>query len=168
MAAPTYLDLVSGIATRKTAVEAGPAATPAEQIVSTGADGLIADSLLHSTISGSVSIVTSENLAAGDFVNIYNNAGTPTARKADGATTGKTANGYVTAGSTSPAAAQVYFGGINTAVSTVTGGEIYLSDTTPGGFTSTPPSTAGHTLQRIGSGVTATAIAFNPYAPINL
>jgi len=167
MAAPTYLDLVSGIATRKTAVEAGPASTPAEQIVSTSADGLIADSLLHSTISGAVSIVTSENLAAGDFVNIYNNAGTPTARKADGATTGKTANGYVTAGTTS-AAAQVYTGGINTAVATVTGGEIYLSDTTPGGFTSTPPSAAGHTLQRIGSGVTATAIAFNPYAPVNL
>lgn len=165
MAAPKYLDLVSGIQTQKSATETGPAA---EVIVATTAAGTIDPSLLPGSISGSVSIVTSDNLSAGAFVNIYNNAGTPTARNADGSTTGKSANGYVLAATTAPAAAQVYTGGINTAVTTVTGGEIYLSDSSPGGFTSTPPSASGHVVQRIGSGVSSTAIAFSPYPPITL
>lgn len=165
MAAPKYLNLVSGIPTQIAATETGPAA---EVIVATTAAGTIDPSLLPGSISGAVSIVTSENLAAGAFVNIYNNSGTPTARNADASVAGKPANGYVLAGTTSPAAAQVYGGGVNTAVSAVTGGEVYLSDVTPGGFTSTPPSTSGHVVQRIGSGATTTAIVFNPYAPVTL
>lgn len=168
MAAPKYLDLVSGIETQKTAVETGPAATPAEQIVSTDATGLISASLLPGSSGGASSIVTSENLAAGDFVNVYNNAGTATARKADASVAGKNANGYVLAGTTSPAAALVYTGGVNSGVSGATAGEIYLSAATPGGFTSTPPSGSGNVVQRIGTAVAATAIAFQPYIPVTL
>ena len=63
------------------------------------------------------SIVTSENLTAGNLVNIYDNAGTATARKADATTTGKEAMGFVLAGTTSPAAATVYFEGRITGLS---------------------------------------------------
>jgi hypothetical protein len=110
------------------------------------------------------SLVTSENLASGDFVNIYNNTGTPTARKADATTNGKPAHGFVLAATTSPASATVYLGGINTAVTvaaTNAGAYVWLN-TTAGGFTLTAPSTAGNLVQILGTVTAANTIRFQP------
>lgn len=114
------------------------------------------------------SIVTSENLVAGNLVNVYNNAGTPTARKADGSTTGKQCDGFVIAASTSPAAALVYFDGFNNSVTGLLGGPVYLSQTTPGLATNTIPTTAGGIAQRVGRAVTATSLDFEAEEPIAL
>lgn len=167
MAVPRYLNLVAGILKQIVAVETGPASAPTEQIVSTDSSGLISPTLLPGGLGG-VTIIASEALAAGDFVNVFNAAGTANARKADGSVAGKNANGYVLASVLITANATVYTQGVNTAVTGATPGEIYLSDATPGGFTSTPPSTAAHIVQRIGTAVSATAIAFQPYAPVTL
>lgn len=114
-----------------------------------------------------VSMPTSENLTAGDFVNIYSNGGTATARKADATTSGKECFGYVLESTTAPATAKVYTEGANTQVVGATPGLVFLS-TTAGGFTSTAPSSAGNSVQRLGVATSATTINFEPQQPITL
>lgn len=106
-------------------------------------------------------VVSSENLAAGDFVNIYNNAGTLNVRKADASTSGKEAHGFVLAGVVSPATAVVFFEGINTQLSALTVGSVYfLSDSIPGGVQDTAPTTSAHVVQELGIATAATEIEY--------
>lgn len=53
-------------------------------------------------------IAASESLSAGDFVNIWSDAGTPKVRKADASTSGKEAVGFVLSAVTSGSQATVY------------------------------------------------------------
>jgi hypothetical protein len=114
-------------------------------------------------------IIASESLSAGNLVNIYNNSGTANCRKADGSTTGKSADGFVLSAVTALATATVYFpGDENTAVTALTPGPQFLSDTTPGACSTTIPSTAGHVIQRVGDASTATNLIFQPGQVIEL
>lgn len=114
------------------------------------------------------SIISSENLAAGDFVNIYNNAGTANCRKADASTSGKEAHGFVLSAVTSPAAATVYAEGSNTQCSGLTPGVQFLSAAIAGKSTSTAPSGTGKVVQNLGIAVSATVINFQQNLPIVL
>lgn len=161
MAAPKYIKNNAGILTEQAASET----SSPEVVVATLASGLLDVSFMPVGIGPvTASVVTSENLAAGDLVNIYNNAGTANARKADASTT-KPAHGFVLASVTSPAAAVVYFDDFDTAVTGLTPGLQFLSDTTPGKCTTTVPSGAGHIVQQVGVATTATSLMFdiNPY-----
>lgn len=113
-----------------------------------------------------VTITASENLAAGDFVNIHNSAGAKV-RKADATTAGKEAHGFVLGAVTSGNPATVYFEGTNTGITGATPGVVYLH-TTAGGFTSTAPSSTGNAVQRVGIAASATAINFEPHPPVIL
>jgi hypothetical protein len=113
------------------------------------------------------SVVTSESLVAGDYVNIYDVTGTPTARKADATTSGKEAHGFVLAAVTSPAAASVYFEGSNDQVTGQTAGKVFLG-TTPGLGVATPPAAAGNVVQQLGVAHSATAMNFEASKPITL
>lgn len=113
-------------------------------------------------------LVASEALADGDFVNVWNDAGTPKVRKADASVTGKEANGYVLAAVASAANATVYFESSNTHLTGLTAGALYLSATVAGGATATPPSGSGQVIQRIGTAVSATSATFEPQQPIVL
>ena len=109
------------------------------------------------------SIVAAENLASGDFVNVFDDIGTPKARKADATDGGKRAHGFVKAAATAAESVDVYFDGANTALTGLTGGTRYfLSAVTPGAVTGTPPSTAGNLVQYVGTAFAATTIAFRP------
>lgn len=108
------------------------------------------------------SILASEALVAGDFVNVWNNAGTANIRKADGSTTGKEAHGFVLSAVSNGANGTVYFEGANTQQSGLTAGPVYLSATTPGRATSTAPSTTGQIIQCLGVAVSATEVNFEP------
>ena len=112
------------------------------------------------------SIQASENLAAGDFVNIHNASG-PRVRKADATSAGKDAHGFVLAGVTSGANATVYFEGTNTQVSGQTPGTVFLL-TTAGIAGSTAPSSAGNVVQKLGVAISTTAINFERGEPIVL
>ena len=104
-----------------------------------------------------VSILASENLAAGDLVNIYDNAGTANVRKADATTAGKEAMGFVLSAVTAAANATVYFEGSNTSVTGRTPGKQYLA-TTAGTTTTTAPSATGNIVQQVGIATSATSI----------
>jgi hypothetical protein len=108
-------------------------------------------------------VAASEALSAGDLVNVYNNAGTVAARKADGSAEGKEANGFVLASVASGAQATVYFGRVLSGLSGLTiGARYYLSATTAGAVTATPATGAGKIDQYIGKAISATEIAFEP------
>lgn len=114
------------------------------------------------------SVVASEALADGDFVNVWNNGGVFNVRKADGSTVGKEAHGFVLAAYLSAASALVYFEGSNTHVTGAVAGDQYLSATTAGKFTATPPSGSGQVIQQLGVATSATSIKFAPFIPIVL
>lgn len=111
-------------------------------------------------------ITTSEALAAGDFVNIHNSTGAKV-RKADAATAGKEAHGFVLAAFGSAAAATVYFEGTNTQVTGQTPGRVFLQ-TTAGLAGAAAPSAAGNVVQNLGFAISATAINFQSGVPVTL
>jgi hypothetical protein len=112
------------------------------------------------------SITTSEALAAGDFVNVWNSTGAKV-RKADATTAGKHAMGFVLAAFGSAVSATVYFEGTNTAVTGQTPGDVFLA-TTAGGATATAPSASGNVVQSIGFATSPTAVNFQAARPITL
>ena len=113
------------------------------------------------------SIVSSENLAAGNLVNIWNNAGTANVRKADATVAGKEAHGFVLSAVTAPAAATVYFEGSNTGVTGLTPGPQFLA-TTAGLCTATAPAASGNVVQRVGFATSATKVNFQSQTPVGL
>ena len=138
------------------------------KVVALDASGKIDNSMMPTGIGAdTASIVTSENLAAGNLVNIYNVAGTATARKADATTSGKEGHGFVLASTTSPEAATVYFEGSNTGVTGLTPGVQFLA-ITAGTVSATAPSGSGNVVQRVGFATSATALNFQSELPIVL
>jgi hypothetical protein len=131
----------------------------AGRIVALDAAGRIDNSMMPVGIGADTQVVeASENLAAGDLVNIHNSTGAK-ARKADATTAGKEAHGFVLAAVTSGQPATVYFEGSNTQVTGLTPGPQYLS-TTPGLSTHTPPSGSGNILQKVGVATDAAVLNF--------
>lgn len=111
-------------------------------------------------------ITTSEALVAGDLINVWNSTGAKV-RKADPATAGKEAHGFVLAGFASGVAATVYFEGTNTAVTGLTPGPQYLG-ATAGKSTNVAPTGAGKVVQRVGFATSPTTLNFNAGEPIVL
>ncbi len=125
------------------------------------AAGKLDISLMPSGIGADTSVVNaSENLAAGDLVNLWDDAGTIKARKADATTTGKQADGFVISAVTAPAPATVYHDGANAQVTGLTPGKQWLG-TTPGKSTSTRPVASGNIQQPVGFATSATNLTFN-------
>lgn len=114
------------------------------------------------------SIVASEALAAGDLVNIWNNAGTANVRKADASVSGKEAHGFVLAAVSALASATVYFEGTNTQCTGLTPGPQFLSGATAGKTVATAPTGTGKVVQRVGFAISATALNFDGSDPIVL
>lgn len=131
----------------------------ASKAVQTDASGKLDASLLPTGIGADVvAIQASEALAAGDLVNIYNNAGTPAVRKAIATGAGTKAHGYVIAGAASGALANVYFDDSNNQVSGLTAGEQYLSATQAGKTVAVAPAAAGQLAQKVGVATSATTL----------
>ena len=133
----------------------------AGKIPALGADGKFDPSLYGAGVGGSATtMVASETLVAGDFVNIWDDGGTAKMRKADATTAAKRAHGFVLAGVASGASDTVYFEGANTALTGLTPGQTYfLSKTTPGGVSATEPAAPG-IGQPLGAAYSPTALDF--------
>lgn len=137
------------------------------KLVALDASGRIDGTMMPVGIGADTSLITtSEALAAGAFVNVWNNTGARV-RNADATTTGKEAHGFVLAAFGAGVVATVYFEGANTAVSGQTPGNVFLS-TTAGIGTATAPSAAGNTVQRIGFAISPTAVNFQLQPPVVL
>jgi hypothetical protein len=157
MAGNKYVAVVAGVSTLVSANQTTAGVGDAGKIIALDSAGLLPVSMLPVGVGPDVKIlVTSENLAVGAFVNIFDVVGVPTARNAD-FSNGREAHGYVLAATTSPASATIYLAGINNQLTgMVAGVRHYLSVT--GTHTSTAPTTG--ILQYLGDAVTATELQF--------
>ena len=169
MAAEKYLYNNAGVVTEKSASQTSAGAADAGKIVALGNTGRIDESMMPVGLAAdTASIVASEALAAGDLVNIWDDAGTPKARKADASMAGKEAQGFVLSAVSSAASATVYFEGSNTQMTGLLGGKQFLSATVPGKTQSTAPSSTGQLVQVVGFATSATTMNFQSRNPIVL
>lgn len=167
MAAKKFLRLVSGVITEALGVQTSTGAPNAGDIAALDDTGRLDNSVMPVGIGADTqAIITSEALAAGDFVNIWNSTGAK-ARKADATVAGKEAHGFVLAVATLGASATVYFEGTNTQVTGQTPGPAYLQIVAGKGG-ATVPSAAGNVVQRVGIAISATSINFEYSDPITL
>lgn len=166
MATNRFITLVSGVQRFVTAISTSAGAGDANKIVATGSNGRLDSSLMPVGIGAATAMVpASENLAAGDFVNIWNDAGTRRCRKAD-ASNNRPAHGFVTAAVVSGNDAAVFQQGENAELSGLTPGTLMFLSTTAGLATETAPSTAGQIIQSLGYALSATSILFEFDPPI--
>ena len=158
-----YLRLNAGRTAEALTVQTSAGAGDADKIPSLDGAGRLDLSMMPAGIGvDSVVCPASEALAAGDYVNIWNDGGTIKARKADATTTGKEANGFVRSAFALNASATVFLEGANNALSGLTLAARYYLSTTPGLGTTTPPSAAGNIVQYLGNSLSATSLNFEP------
>lgn len=163
-----YFAWINNALTQIEALVTSSGAGDAGKIPALDASGRLDTSLLPTGIGADTQVVTtSENLSAGNLVNLYSNGGVFTARKADGTTAGKEADGYVLASTTGGQNTTIYGIGTNSAVTGLTPGRVYLS-TTAGGITQTPPSSAGNVVQDVGFATASGELWFQRGTPIIL
>lgn len=156
--ADKYIFLNFGVPTEREGTTVSTGVGQAGDIVALDAAGKIDKSMMPSGIAADVAVMpASENLLAGDFVNIWNDGGVGRVRKADASTAGKEAHGFVIEGFASGVNATVYFEGTNDQVNGQTPGRIYLSETA-GLSTSTAPVNPGNVVQALGVATSATSI----------
>ncbi len=168
MAGNKYLANSSGAVTEVQAVQASAGAGDAGKIPALDAAGKFDTSMMPTGIAADTALIqASENLAAGDYVNVHNVAGAFRVRKADATTSGKEAHGFVLAAVTSGQNGTVYFEGSNSGVTSQTPGVVFLS-TTAGTGTATAPSGSGNIVQRIGFATAAANVNFQSNVPIVL
>lgn len=108
-----------------------------------------------------------ENIAAGQFVAVYDASGTPKCRVAKSSSgQGYQADGFCKDAFLAGAVATIYLpGALNVAGGTgLTAGDVWLG--TDGYATNTAPSTAGYISQQIGVAEDATKVAFEPQPDI--
>jgi hypothetical protein len=167
MAAKKYLSIISGVITEIQAIASSAGAGDDGKIPALDSSGKLDESFMPTGIGAdTASITASENLAAGDLVNVWNSTGAKV-RKADATSSGKEAHGFVLASVTSGNAATVYFEGSNAQVSGLTPGRQFLT-TTAGVSSNTAPSGSGNVVQCVGFATSATNLNFQAMDPVVL
>lgn len=157
----------SGGFTETEAVQIGGAPS-ADKIPSLNASGQLDLTMMPAGIGADTVVLPAVGaIAAGDWVNIYNNGGTPSIRKADASSKITRAHGFVLDAVADGANATVYTSGSNTAVTGQTAGTVFLS-TTAGLGTNIAPSTSGEIVQQIGVAVSATQVNFDAEPAVTL
>lgn len=163
MSTNRFLGLVNGVRTWFTAITTSTGVSDAGKILATDANGKIDQSFMPAGIGAATEVmIASEALNTGDFINVWLDAGTRKARKAD-ASNGRVAHGFVLSNVALNANATVTLQGTNTSLTGLTiGARYFLSATTPGGasLTSPPATASGQIIQELGIAVSATAINF--------
>lgn len=164
-----YLKLSGGVPTDANASASSAGAGDAGKLVKLNGSGKIDETMLPGEIGSEArTIEASENLAAGDLVNIHNSGGARV-RKADATSAGKEAHGFVLAAVTSGQDATVYpEENVIDDLDGLTPGARYFLSTTAGAVTDTAPSSSGNVAQEIGVALSATEMLFRPRQPITL
>lgn len=124
------------------------------------ANGKLDASFLPNDIGAdNTTVLASEALVAGDFISLWDDAGTTKARKADNTDSAKKADGFVKAPVASGANAVVYTEGSNDQLTGLAIGTRYFLGTN-GGVTAIAPSAVNSIIQHLGNVKNATTIRF--------
>ena len=166
-----FIAVVSGKLKQVFAIVTSAGAGDSGKIPALDASGKLDASFLPTGVGSNTVVATaSEALAAGDFVNLYNNTGALGARKADNSNN-REAWGYVTAAVSSSGSATVYrLNTVNASRTGLTAGSEYWLGTA-GGVINTPldPVTdAGKTSQYLGIAKSTTELATVEFPPVQL
>ena len=159
--ADRYQTLDNGCKKLTEATTASTGVAEAGDIIALDGTGKIDISLLPNGIGADVKVLEAfENIDAGDFVNIFDDGGTPKIRKADNSND-READGFVLNAISAAATGTVYFEGGNTALAGLTPGDRYYLSTA-GDVTSTPVdpdvAAAGTLHQYLGKASSSTEI----------
>jgi hypothetical protein len=152
------IQLVNGKLTQVEATVVSAGAGDAGEVVALDSSGKLDVSVLPTGVGPNVKVIlASENIGAGKYVNIYDNAGTPNVRLADNSNS-REAHGFLKDAVTSGNNATVYFEGTNDDLSGLTAGARQFLGTA-GSVTATPPSfPAAQISQLVGTAISATEI----------
>ena len=165
--AEKYIKNNSGQLSEVEATVSSTGVSEAGKIVALDNSGKLDSTVMPSGIGAQTQAMPcSETLTAGNLINIWSDAGTTKARKAD-CSNGRRAHGFVLSGFTSGATATVYLDDSLTGLTGLTVGVPYYLSTT-GAASATAPSTSGYISQEIGVAVSTTVISFEPQQPITL
>lgn len=166
--AGTFVDIVSGVLTQVAAIASSSGGSDANKIIKLNGSGKLDNSFLPTGVGAETKLIEcSEDLSAGDFINVYDDSG-EMCRKADATTAGKEAVGFVLSAYTTGQDATVYFEGINDELTGLTPGARQFLSTTAGASTATAPSTSANVVQQIGRAISATEISFEPQQAVTL
>lgn len=170
MPAKKFISLVSGRLKEIAGVVVSAGAASDGALAALDASGKLDASLMPAGIgANTVPATATEALNANDLVNVYNNAGVASVRKADATVEGKECNGFVKAAFANGAAATVYgSGSVMSGLAGLTTGDRQYLGIVAGVRTTVPPSAAGNVVQKIGEAMSATTIAFEPEEPVTL
>lgn len=160
MAAKSFLRLVAGKAKAIQAIVTSSGAANDGDLVALDSTGKLDESVMPLGIGADVLNAPSfEDLTAGDYVNIFDDAGTIKIRKADNSN-GRDAHGFIKDTVVAPAAVNVFFEGPNANLSGLTlGARYFLGET--GAVIETPLepiADAGKISQYLGVAISATSI----------
>lgn len=167
MSTNKFLTVLNGIKTLVTGITTSAGVGDANKLISTNSSGKIDTTLLPAGLGvDTVTATASESISAGDFVNLYNNTGTLTVRKADNSN-GRDAKGFVLSAISNAATGTVYLSGQNTSVTALTPGTAYYLSTS-GGVTTTAPTASGTIIQLLGYTLAATNLLFEYDEPTTI
>ena len=162
MAGQVFLGLVSGFKKWITAIQTSAGASDAGKVIALNADGQIDITMFPSGLANTIIAPASEDLAAGDAVNLWDDSGTIKLRKADASTIAKRAHGMTLAAFLSGASVTAYKDGAITGLSGLTPGAGYYLSTTPGGLALVAAvagyTTSGNIIQYLGVAESATKL----------
>lgn len=161
MAADTTTATPSGLDVYPPVIASGGGGGTVNSVTAADETVVIGGTATDPTVRGNSTetLVASENITAGMWVNVFNSAGTPKVRKADASLgQGFHAVGFVVSTVTTGNSVKVYTTGLNTHVSGMLGGDVWLG--TAGLGTQTPPTTVGYISQQLGEALSATEVAF--------
>lgn len=167
MSVLNFLRYLNGNPAEATALQVSTGVGDANKIVATNAGGTLDETLMPPSVTLQVkAIPASEDLAAGQLVNLWDDTGTIKARLAD-ASNSRPAHGYVKAGALTGANAMVYLEGVNDQLSGLSPGDVWLDDA--GAVTQTAPASgSGGISQLVGTALSATELDFEKEQPIGL
>ena len=120
---------------------------------------------IHSQNTNRLYVEYSEDVGLGEFVTLWNDAGTLKAKKAGGVVWAGDCRGYCSVGGgvTAGNFGEVILFGLHPLVAGATPGTLYyISNTTAGTITPTKPATSGNTIQPIGYALAYNILFFNP------
>lgn len=121
--------------------------------------GFIADGTIAVDKMFMVDAPCSENITAGDMVNVWNNNGVHMVRQAKASAVGYEAHGFVLDTVTTGQQVKIYTSGYNPLLSNLAPGVQFLA-TTAGKVSSAPPTDVGTIVQRVGHAPDSTTLNF--------
>ena len=165
--AEKFIKLSSGVHTETEAITTSAGAGDSGKLAGLDGSGRFDSSMMPVGVGADTKTVeASENLSAGDLVNIHNATGEKV-RKGD-ASNGYEAHGFVLSAVTSGQNATVYCEGTITGLSSLTPGARQYLSATAGVITETPVTTSTYIHQYVGVAVSDTEISFEPGDKITL